>query len=54
MTNFEGNIVEDKRKTNYDIYISYEDDMFQNCFVSIKNLGGYIDYTISSAYEYNP
>ena len=38
MTNFEGDILEDKRKTNYAMDISDDNDMFQNCYVSINNL----------------
>ena len=54
MTNFEGDIMEDKRKTNYEMEISDEDDMFQKCSVSIKNLDKHIYSTISRAYAYDP
>ena len=54
MTNFECDIVDDKRKTNYAMYISNEYGMFQNCSVSIKNLDDNIDSTIGSAYAYDP
>ena len=54
MTNFEGGIVEDKRKTDYVMEISDEDDMFKNYSVYIKNLDEHIYSTIISAYKYDP
>ena len=53
MTNFEGEIVEDKRKINYATEISDDNDMFQNCYVYINNLDYNIDYTINSTYAYD-
>ena len=46
--------MEDKRKTNYTMDISDDNDIFQNCFISIKNLDGNINSTISIAYAYDP
>ena len=54
MTHFEGDIVEDKKKTNSTKDISDEVGMFQNCSVSIKNLDEHIDSTTSSTYAYDP
>ena len=54
MDNFEGGIVEDKRKTNDEIYIRDDNNMFKNCSVSIKKLDENINSTISSAYVYDP
>ena len=34
--------------------ISYDDEMFQNWYVSINNLDEHIDYIISSEYAYDP
>ena len=54
MTNFEGGIVEDKRKTNYAMEINDENDMFQNWSISINILDEHISSTFSSVYAYNP
>ena len=54
MTNFEVEMVEDKRNTNYAMEISNYNNMFQNCFVSINNLDKNIYSTIRSVYEYDP
>ena len=51
---FEGEIVKDKRNTNYTMDISDEYDMFQNRFVSIKNLDENIEPTIRNTYSCNP
>ena len=53
MTNFQGELVEDKRKTNYAMEIRYDNDMFQNRSVSIKNIDEYIYSTIISAYAFD-
>ena len=54
MTNFEGDIVEDKIKSNYAMEISDEYYMFRNCSISIENLDEYIESTIRSVYAYDP
>ena len=54
MTNFEGDIMEYDRRTDYAIEISDDNDMFQNCFVSMQNLCDHIYSTISSTYSYDP
>ena len=54
MTNFEGDIVEDKRKTNYAMEISDDYDMFKNWSVSIKNVDEHIDSKTRRAYAYDP
>ena len=46
--------MEDKRKATYAMDISDDNDIFQNCFISIKNLDGNINSTISIAYAYDP
>ena len=54
MTNFEGEILEDNKKTNYEIEISDYNDMFKNCSIYIKNLDENMDSTIISLYVYDP
>ena len=54
MTNFEGDIVKYEKRTDYKMDISDENDMFQNCYVSIKNLDEHVDNTIISAYANDP
>ena len=54
MTTFEGDIVENERRTEYAMEISDDNEMFQNCSVSINNLDKHIDSTISRMYEYEP
>ena len=54
MTKFEGDIVEYDRMTDYAMYISDENDVFQNLYVSTKNLDENINSTTISAYSYDP
>ena len=54
MTNFEGDIVEDKRKTNYAMKISDDNDVFQKCYVSTNKLDENIDSITIRAYSYYP
>ena len=54
MTNIEGDIVEDEIRTEYAMEISHDNDIFQNLSVFINNLDKHINYTINSAYAYDP
>ena len=54
MINFEDEILEDKKNTNYAMEISDDNDMVENYSVSTMNLDKHINSTISSAYAYNP
>ena len=54
MTNFEGHIAEDERRTDYAMEISDDNYMFQNYSISIKNLDENIYFTIRIVYAYKP
>ena len=54
ITNFEGDIVEYEISTDYAMEISDENDMFQKCSVSIKNIDEHINSTINIVYAYDP
>ena len=45
--------MEDDKRTDYEMDISGENSMFQNCSISINKLDENIDSTISSAYTYD-
>ena len=54
MTKFEGDIMEYERRADYAMEISDENDVFQNWYISTKNLDENINSTTINTYLYDP